>query len=365
MGLFKGSEPLVLPTGYVSAEWIREQYSHQLRASQELASAMGKAEVDAKINELYASVGGLQFMGRELRSPLLREGLYEATHRSLIQVYKLGKGEDATFNSDIDVAAAALGVSGLPGQIETTTDYVRVDTRMFMGAPFVRWNISNLSKFDILAATQQRLKSSLMLQEAAAWIRLLQYASGLRSGQGTTFGYAGTTAASNNAPASVPTDISGQLSVKQVATAVARFGGRQIRGQKRLYMHPNRQADLTLFNYAGPGTGGNGFFAPNHQELALAKNNTGTWLGTEVYEDIVVPETVSLAVNSKNVGAGSENVIGYILGPAEYVGLQAIRMDLSIETMKDVRTASDVFCGWSDSGYYIRWCKALQRLTDI
>ncbi len=53
-----------------------------------------------------------------------------------------------------------------------------------------------------------------------------------------------------------------------------------------------------------------------------------------------------------------------IIGPAEYVGLQVIRMDLSIETMKYVPAAADMFCGWSDSGFYIRWAKALQRLTD-
>ncbi len=358
---------MVLPNRFVSHEWIREQWEGQQEKSLQIAAGAGfdDEQVNAELSQLYAAPGGLTFMGKELRSPLLRESLYEASHRSLLQVYKLGKGDDAVFQSDIDVAAMALGASGLPGAIETSTDRILVDTRVFMGMPFVRWFQSNRAKWDILNGVQQRLKASLMLQESSAWIRALQYASGLRSQQGQVFGLAGTTATSNNAPVSVPTSTAGRISVDQVAIAVARFGGRLVKGQKKLYVHPNRQSDFTLYNFGGVGTGGNGYFSPNTMEMLLAKNNTGTWLGCEVYEDIVVPYDIELQIDSKDSNQGTEHVMGYVLGPAEYVGLEVIRMDLSIEASKFPQQAADLFVGWSDLGYYIKWVKALQRLTDI
>lgn len=363
--MFKQSDQLVLPKGYITPEWREQQYSMQLRASQELSAGIGAAEVEAQINELHASPGGLQFIGGEMRSPLLREALYESVHRNLIQVYKLSQGESAEFYADIDVAAAAIGVSGLPGQLEVTSDYARVDTRTFAALPYVRWNVSNRTKFDILAATQQRMKASLMLQESAAWVRLLQYASGLRSGQGTTFGLADTSAASNNAPLSVPTSTAGRISVDQLAIATSNFGARSITGALKLYINPARMADIKLFNFGGVGTGGNGYFAPEFQDMILRKGMQGTFMGCEIYQDLVVPKTVSLASDSLVSGSPAESVIGYILGPAEFVGVEAIRTDLTIETQKMVAQLADQFAGWSDSGYFIRFVKAIQRLTDL
>jgi len=364
--MFKASEQLVLQKGYIKPEWIEAQYAQQLRASQELSAGIGTSEVEAQLMELHASPGGLQFIGQEMRSPLLREALYESVHRSLIQVYKLGQGETAEFYADIDVAAAAIGVSGLPGQLEVTSDMARVDTRTFAAMPYVRWNVSNRTKFDILAATQQRMKASLMLQESAAWLRLLQYASGLRSGQGTTFGLSDTSAASNNAPLSVATSTPGRISVDQLAVATSNFGARSITGALKLYINPSRMADIKLFNFGGPGTGGNGYFAPEFQDMILRKGMQGAFMGTEIYQDLVVPRSVSLSIDSL-VGAasGSENVIGYVLGPAEFVGVEAIRTDLTIETQKMVAQLADQFAGWSDSGFFIRFVKAIQRLVDL
>lgn len=362
--MFKASEQLVLPKGYITPEWREAQYAMQLRASQELSAGIGTAEVEAQINELHAAPGGLQFIGGEMRSPLLREALYESVHRNLIQVYKLSQGETAEFYADIDVAAAAIGVSGLPGQLEVTSDMARVDTRTFASMPYVRWNVSNRTKFDILAATQQRMKASLMLQESAAWLRLLQYASGLRSGQGTTFGLEGTTAASNNAPLSVATSTAGRISVDQLAIATSNFGARSITGALKLYINPSRMADIKLFNFGGVGTGGNGYFAPEFQDMILRKGMQGSFMGTEIYQDLVVPRTVSLPIDSL-LGGAAENVIGYILGPAEFVGVEAIRTDLTIETQKMVAQLADQFAGWSDSGFFVRFVKAIQRLTDV
>jgi hypothetical protein len=358
----QASPQLELPSRYVPRKWIEKQYEMQLRASQDMAVDVDA--VNAKLNELHASPGGLQFIGKELRSQLLREMLYESITRNFLQVYKLSQGESAEFYADIDVTAAAIGISGLPGLHEVKSAYTRVDTRLFASAPYVRWNVQNITKFDIMSATQQRLKASLMLQESAAFFRLLRYASGLRSRQGQVFGLKNTSAASNNAPASVPSSTPGRLSIDQLAKASAGFGSRLIRGPKKLYINPVRQSDLVLFNFGGAGTGGNGFFAPNTQEMLLSKGNTGNFLGMEIYEDVLVPETDNgVAVDSLDSTKGTEDVIGYILGPAEFVGVEAIRTDLQIETQKNVSMLADQICGVMEAGFYIRYAKALQRLT--
>jgi len=355
---------LTLPEGFVSRGWIEDQYRQGVKAAQELNSKVSKTQVDAKLSALSATPGGLNLIGKELRSPLLREMLYESVARNLAQVYKLSQGESAEFWSDVAVPAAAIGVDGLPAQVEIKSDYVRVDTRLFTANPFVRWNQSNLTKFDILNATQQRMKASLMLQEAAAWYRLVRFASGLDAGQGSTAGLEGTTAYTQDAPGSLVSSKADALSVDQVAQAVANFGSRLIKGSKKLWINPSREADITLFNFTGPGgNGGDGFFAPNTQEILLQKGNIGNWIGTEVYADIVVPRNDINAPIASDPGGAGEKVIGYVLGPAEYVGLMAIRTDLSIETLKDATRFADVFAGWMDVGFYIRWTKAIQRLT--
>jgi hypothetical protein len=294
--------------------------------------------------------------------------LYESSARNLLQVYKLSQGESAEFWSDVAVPAAAIGVDGLPAQVEVKSDYVRVDTRLFTANPYVRWNVSNLTKFDILSATQQRMKASLMLQEAAAIYRLIRYASGLRSGQGTTAGLElAASAANQNAPASVQTAIANRITVEQLAVANARFGARLIKGTKKLWMNPEHESDLVLFNNTGaPAVGGGlGYFAPNTQEMLLQKGNIGNFLGAEVFSDVVVPFSDTVAVDSKLPLGPTEKVIATMLGPSEFVGIMAIRTDLSIETLKDPNRFADVFAGWMDLGMYVRWCKALQRLTTL
>ncbi len=367
--MFGKTKEFVIPDGPVSHQWIEGEYLAGIRESQEINASASLAEINAQLGVLSGSPSGLNVVGKELRSPLLRESLYESVDANLLMVYKLAQGESAEFFSDISVDAVAIGVGGLPGPAEIKSDYVRVDTRMYVSNPYVRWNVSNLTKFDILAATQQRMKASLMLQQAAAFYRMLRYASGLRSGQGVADGLQGTTAYSNNAPASVAnTSVagSGRLATDQLAIAVANFGQRLIKGQKRLYINPGHESDLVLFNFGGAATpGGLGFFAPNTQETLLAKGNIGSFLGMDVYSDIVVPMSDTVDVNTKVTGGPTENVGGYILGPAEYVGVKVIRTDLVIETMKDATRFADVFAGWMDTGMFIRFVKAIQRLTLV
>ena len=344
---------LVLPAGKVSRQWIEAQYFAARKQAEELNAKVTKQQIDARLEGLANSPNGHQLMGRELRSPLLREMLYESRARNLSMVYKLSQGESAEFWSDVSVPAAAIGVDGLPAQVEVKSDYVRVDTRLFTANPYVRWNQINLTKFDILSATQQRLKASLMLQEASAWYRLVKYASSLTTGQGSTVGLEGTTAADQNiahaatGATAFASSASGRLTVDQLAKAQASFGGRLISGPLKIWLHPERRADFVLFNFVGATTpGGFGYFAPNTQDVLLQKGHTGSFLGMDIFEDIVVPQTEA-----------------YIFGPADFVGLTAIRTDLAIETMKDANRFADVFAGWMDVGFYIRWLKAIQPLS--
>lgn len=357
---------LQLPKGYVSRAFIEKEYMEGRKQSETLRASVSRDQVEARLNTLAAAPGGMNLIAKELRSPLLREMLYESRCRNLAVTYKLSQGESAEFWSDVAVPAAQIGVDGLPAQVEIKSDYVRVDTRLFTANPYVRWNQSNLTKFDILNSVQQRLKASLMLQEAATWFRLVRYASGLRSGQLVgTAGLENTSAFSQNAPASQQSSVTGRLTVDQLATGVAQFGARLVEGAKKLWINPARMADLVLFNSAAPAaTGGFGYFAPNTQEALLKKGYIGDFLGMEVVTDIVVPYTDSSVPTDSKLGTGSENVTGYILGPAEYVGVIAVRTDLTVETMKDANRFADVMAGWMDEGFYIRWVKGIQRLTS-
>jgi hypothetical protein len=356
------AKELVLPEGYISRQWIENEYFGGMKQSMELQAKVSQAEVEARLTALANMPGGMNVVGKEIRSPLLREQLYESVDRNLAQVYKLSQGESAEFWADIAVGAAAIGVDGLPAQVEVKSDYVRVDTRLFTSNPYVRWNQSNLTKFDILNATQQRMKAALMLQEGAAWYRLVRYASGLQSGQGVVPGLElAASAYQASAPAGAATTTAGRLSAQQLAQAKADFGSRLIPGPLKLWINPSREADLVLFNIPTGGVGGGfGFFAPNTQEALLNKHNVGSFMGMDVYADVVVPVTDATAPIA---GGTTEQVGGYILGPAEYVGIIAIRTDLSIETMKDVSRFADVFAGWMDLGMYARFVKGFQRLV--
>lgn len=353
---------LQLPKGYVSRAWIEREYMEGKKQSEQLRASVTRDQIEARLTTLSSAPGGMNLVAKELRSPLLREMLYEGRDRNLAVTYKLSQGESAEFWSDVAVPAAAIGVDGLPAQVEVKSDYVRVDTRLYTSNPFVRWNQNNLTKFDILNSVQQRAKASMMLQEAAAWFRLVRYASGLRSGQGSTAGLEGTSASSQNAADSIVTTVAGQLSIAQLADGVASFGSRLVEGAKKLWINPRRQKDLVLFNVGA--AAGLGFFAPNTQEALLKKGYIGDILGMEVVTDIVVPYLDSrVASDSLGSVATLEDIQGYILGPAEYVGVIAIRTDLTVETMKDANRFADVFALWQDLGMYVRWCKALQRLT--
>ena len=110
-------------------------------------------EVESRLNTLLASPGGMSKVAASMLSPLKRDLLYEGRARQLLQIYKLSLGEEAVFDADVDVPAAAIAVNGLPYQTQVVSDRIRIDTAPIATKPIVRWNESNFRKFDVLNRT--------------------------------------------------------------------------------------------------------------------------------------------------------------------------------------------------------------------
>jgi hypothetical protein len=299
---------------------------------------LSAAEVETKLTALLASPGGLQKVAAGMLSPLKRDLLYEGRIRQLFQTYKLSLGEEAVFDADIAVGAAGIGINVLPYQTQVVSDRVRIDTAPISTKPIVRWNESNFRKFDVLNKTQERAKASIQLQEDSKGYTLLKYASGI-TGQADIPGLEGTTAA--DADPSVLSDTSGKLSMDKLAEGIVTLRSKLLNASK-VFINPFRGKDFMLFNTIVGGNGGAGIFAPNYQEKALNAGKIGNMMGVEVIDSVMVPKTEV-----------------YVLAPADYIGVVAIRTDISVETMKDANQMADVFAIWEDLGFVIRFVKGI------
>ena len=319
-------------------------------------AAMSPLEVDAKLNTIYNSPGGKMKTATQMLSPLKRELLYEGRFRQLFQVYKLALGEEARFDADIAIPAAALGMNGLPIQLDVKSDRVNIDTSPIATKPYVRWNESNFRKYDLLNRAQERAKASLQFQEDIRGFVLLQYASTLGPGnalpggidgpdQGITIGLEGTTAGTNN-----PTVIqegAGRLTMDKFTEGIVTLRAK-LEATGKALMNPFREKDFMLFNQIVAGSGGAGIFAPNFQEQMIKSGKVGQAFGVEIMTSIVVP---------------TDQV--YILAPSDYIGVLAIRTDLQVETLKDANNFADVFAIWADLGFLIRYAKGIVRIDLV
>jgi hypothetical protein len=305
------------------------------------APGLSAADVEARLTRLLNSPGGLQKVAQQMLSPLKRDLLYEGRIRQLFQTYKLALGEEAVFDADTDVPAASISVEGLPQQSEVRSDRIRVETSPIASRPMVRWNESNFRKFDILNRTQERSKASIQLQEDTKGFNLIDFAAGLTN-QTPAASLAGTSAASNNPSTDTSSTI---LTQAKLVNGIVQLRARLLVASK-IWINPVRNADLMLFNATTSGTGGAGIFAPNFQEQALKAGRVGSIWGVEVLESIVVPTANC-----------------YVLAPADYLGVLAVRTDISVETMKNVMEMADVFAIWEDIGFVIRYAKGIHKIT--
>jgi hypothetical protein len=302
---------------------------------------LSSAEVETRLDNLYRSPGGFDKIAQQMLSPLKRDLLYEGRIRQILQTYKLTLGEEAVFDADVAVPAAAISLNGLPYQSVVTSDRIRIDTSVIATKPLVRWNESNFRKFDILNTTQQKAKSSIQIQEDLKGYKLIKYASAL-TGQGNIPGLEGTTAESYNP--SVLSDTSGKLSMNKLTEGIVTLRSKLLNASK-IWINPLRGKDFMLFNTSTAGTGGAGIFAPNFQDKLLKEGKIGNIWGCEVIDCVVVPAAEV-----------------YVLAPSDYIGVIAVRTDLSVETMKDVNQMADIMAIWEDLGFAIRFAKGIVRI---
>lgn len=301
------------------------------------------SQVEDRLSRLMNSPGGIQKIAQQMLSPLKRDLLFEGRIRQIYQTYKLALGEEAVFDADLDVPAARISVEGLPEQLEVRSDRIRVETSPITVRPMVRWNESNFRKFDVLNRAQERGKASIQFQEDARGFALLQFASGLTN-QPDSPSLAGSTAASNN-PTVVTSSVgAGRLLQESLVEGIVSLRSKLLVANK-IFMNPFRGKDLMLFNTSVAGSGGAGIFAPNFQDQALKAGRVGSIWGVEVLEDIIVP---------------SSEV--YVLAPADYLGVMAVRTDVSVETLKDSNKFADVFAIWEDVGFVIRYAKGICKI---
>ncbi len=298
-------------------------------------------QVEERLTRMMNSPGGLQKIAQQMLSPLKRDLLFEGRIRQIYQTYKLALGEEAVFDADLDVPAARISVEGLPEQLEVRSDRIRTETSPITVRPMVRWNESNFRKFDILNRAQERGKASIQFQEDGRGFALLQFAAGLTT-QPQVESLAGTTGANNNP--TVIAETSGRLSQERLVEGIVALRAKLLPANK-IFMNPTRGKDLMLFNTIIGAAGGAGIFAPNFQDQALKAGRVGSIWGVEVLEDIIVPD---------------DEV--YVLAPADYLGVLAVRTDVSVETLKDSNKFADVFAIWEDIGFVIRYAKGIVRI---
>lgn len=301
------------------------------------------SQVEDRLGRLMNSPGGLQKIAQQMLSPLKRDLLFEGRIRQIYQTYKLALGEEAVFDADLDVPAARISVEGLPEQLEVRSDRIRVETSPITVRPMVRWNESNFRKFDVLNRAQERGKASIQFQEDARGFALLQFASALTN-QPAVDSLTGSTASSNN-PTVVTTSVgAGRLLQESLVEGIVSLRSKLLVANK-IFMNPFRGKDLMLFNTSVAGSGGAGIFAPNFQDQALKAGRVGSIWGVEVLEDIIVPTSEV-----------------YVLAPADYLGVMAVRTDVSVETLKDSNKFADVFAIWEDVGFVIRYAKGICKI---
>ena len=305
------------------------------------ARGLTSAQVEEKLTRLLQSPAGLQKIAQQMLSPLKRDLLYEGRIRQLFASYKLAQGEEAVFDADVDVPAAAISVNGLPVELQVTADRIRVETSPIAVRPMVRWTESNFRKYDVLNRTQERAKASMMLQEDQKGYALIKYAATLTN-QGEAASLVGTSAASNNP--SVISAAGTKLTQDQLVEAIVTLRSKQLAASK-IWINPLRTKDIMLFNTTVSGTGGAGIFAPNLQDAMFKSGKVGSIWGTDVMESNIL---------------GTKEV--YVLAPAEYLGVLAIRTDVSVETQKNVMEMADVFAIWEDIGFVCRFAKGIVRI---
>lgn len=314
-------------------------------------------KIDAKTAEkaldiLSSSPYGKSVIAAQTKGEIKRELLYEGRMRKVFDTYVLSQGEEAVFDADLDVPAVAISVDGIPEMTQVKSDRIRIDTAPVTCLFIVRWNESNLRKFDVLEVARRRGLASVQLREDIKGYNLLKYATDNCIAGGTrpqtpVRALAGTTAADNNA--ATVTEASARLTPISIAEAIGELRGKLLPASTIL-VNPKRLTDLLLFNVVESsgsitGQGGFGIFAPAVQEEVWKTGLMGEIFGTPTYDSVVLPLDEA-----------------YVLAPKEYLGKMAIRTDIQVKTLSDPKFFGDVYMVYEDIGFVARFVKGIVRI---
>lgn len=299
-------------------------------------------QLEAQLESALRQPGNLDKVAGIMLQPILRDLLHEGRIRQCFATYQLGLGEEAYFDGDVAVPAAALSMEGIPEQVEVKSDRVRVETSPIALKALVRWNESNFRKFDILNRTQERAKSSIQTQEDKKGFDLIDYSSTLYHTAVTSSG--------------------GKLNIESIADAMAKMKQGRVLPHK-LVINPLRSKDLMMLATtasSGP------LFLPETSEAIMKSGRVGSIWGLQVLE---VPDGEGLV---RRTGPATESISSvslvsptsaYVLAAPNYVGVMAIRTDLTIETQKSVDNFADLFGIWEDIGFLVRYSKGIVKIN--
>lgn len=292
---------------------------------------LSSVEIEAELNRIAKGPNGLEKIAALSLSPLQEDVLYESRIRQCFTTYKLAPGEEAVFDGDIRVPAVSLSEEGLPYAHPSKSNRIRIDTYGLSAAAMVRWQESIYRKFDMLSWTSDRAKSSILEQEDARGIAVLDAASTLYNPVITS---------------------SGKLLIDKIAEAAAVIEDNLRTPAVRIVMGAKRAADLAV-PQATTGASVANVFAPSTQDELLAKGVKGDILGLEV---LTIPrrQDGSYIIDPNTV---------YVLGPAEFVGVMAIRAELEVKTQPAVLQQADVISYFESINFLCRYSKGVQKIT--
>jgi len=310
-------------------------------SAEEVGKKFDISAASRRVEALAKTPYGKTLMAAQMREQIMREMLYEGRARLMLDVYYLAQGEEAVFDADLDVPAAALSQRGLPNMLEVISDRIRIDTNPLSSTFIVKWNEQNFRKFDVMELARRRGQASVQLQEDFKFYNLLMYAKGL-SNQSPVISLAGTSAATNN-PSTIPATVVGKIFPQDIATAIGTLRSKLL-PVGSIFINPLRVTDFLLFNTVGStATGGFGIFAPSIQEETLRTGLVGEIFGIPLYDSVVVNPTNDT----------------FVLAPKEYLGKLAIRSDIDVRYLSDANKSGDVFNIWEDIGMLIRYAKGI------
>lgn len=291
---------------------------------------MSSVEIEAELNRIYKGPNGLEKIAGLSLSPLQEDVLYESRIRQCFAEYKLAPGEEAVFDGDLRVPSVALSTDGLPYFAQSKSNRVRIDTSSISAAALVRWEESVYRKFDMLSWTSDRAKSSLLEQEDTRGVSVIDAASTLYN---------------------PVINSSGKLLIDKLAEAQGVIEDNLRTPAVRILMSSTRAADLAV-PQATAGNSVANLYAPSTQDELIKKGVKGSILGMDV---ITIPKR-------QDGSSIIANDTIYVLGPAELVGVLAIRAELEVKTQPAVLQNADVISYWENLGWLVRYAKGIQKI---